>query len=211
MGEAETGNICIKMSNPVNGTGIIYRNEGKYPSRGDPFAVIRQWRESRRDIFKNTTGVLTEENEEWQRVRSLIQQDMMRPKSAMFYINQLQDVSRDFVELCRRKRDANGVMQHNHLVDYHNFGIESIALIALDTRLGCLSENTTDENKKAIDSARTIINEMGDLMMGVPMYKLGKWASPRYRKFSNAADDLADFVLVSILPSFFSLYIYIFL
>ena len=175
---------------------VYYRNEGKYPSRGDPFSVMRKWRHSRPDIFKNTTGILTEENEEWQRVRSLIQQDMMRPKSAMFYIDQLQDVGNDFVELCRRKRDANGVMPDNHLDDYHSFGIESIALIAIDTRLGCLNESVLPENKKAIDAAAVLIAEMGELMMGLPTWKLGSWASPGYRRFSKAADELADFVLV---------------
>ena len=121
----------------------------------------------------------------------------MRPKSAMFYIDQLQDVSNDFVELCRRKRDANCIMPDSHLNDYLSFGIESIALVALDTRLGCLNENVRPENKRAMDAAANHIAEITHIMMSLPTWKLGKWASPAYRRYSKAADELANFVMVS--------------
>ena len=88
-------------------------------------------------------------------------------------------------------------MPDKHLEDYHNFGIESIALIALDTRIGCLDEHVLPENKKAVDTAAVVIVEMANLMMGLPLYKLGAWASPSYRRFAKAADELADFVMVS--------------
>ena len=46
----------------------ISRAEGKYPNRGDLFAPLRLWRESRPDLFWDTKGVLIEEREEWQKV-----------------------------------------------------------------------------------------------------------------------------------------------
>ncbi len=42
-----------------------------------------------------------EEGEEWLKIRQLVQQDMMRPKSAHFYISGVKKLADDFVEYVR--------------------------------------------------------------------------------------------------------------
>ena len=104
----------------------VYRNEGKYPSRGQVFNELKTWRESRPDLFRDTTGVLLESGEKWHRVRSLVQQDMMRPKSALFYVNEIQHVSNDFVEYIdkRRSKSADGLTVTDMLPDLYKYGLE---------------------------------------------------------------------------------------
>ena len=61
----------------------------------------------------------------------------MRPKSAMFYLNSLQDISKEFVEYVKRERDSDGI-KGNFLDDMHRLGFESISFVALDTKMGSL-------------------------------------------------------------------------
>ena len=64
---------------------------------------------------------------------------MMRPKSAMFYVDQLQEIGDEFVSFIRRERDSNpDRLIPDLLLPCHRFALESITAIALDTRLGCL-------------------------------------------------------------------------
>ena len=112
-----------------------YRHEGKYPSRGLTLDELKRWREQRPDIFRDTTGVLLESGERWHRVRSLVQQDMMRPKSALFYVNEIQHVAEDFVEYIDRKRrtSPDGVTVTDLLPDLYKYGLE--------VGTGCLSQH----------------------------------------------------------------------
>ena len=48
-----------------------------------------------------------EQNEEWHEIRSVVQQDMLRPKSAMFYLDSLQEVSKDFLAKAEEHLDSN--------------------------------------------------------------------------------------------------------
>ena len=45
-------------------------------------------------------GLITN-SEEWYDVRSQVQQDMMRPKSALYYISHLEKIALDIVEICQ--------------------------------------------------------------------------------------------------------------
>ena len=63
---------------------LLLAKDGKYPIE----MVFDFWvyyrNNIRKDLFPETGGLLGNHGEEWWRVRSLVQQDMLRPKSAMF-------------------------------------------------------------------------------------------------------------------------------
>ncbi len=63
---------------------------------------MKAWRKSRPDLFPDILGLSVEDGERWQEMRSLVQQDMMRLKSAMYYLSQLQEAADDFVNLIRK-------------------------------------------------------------------------------------------------------------
>jgi hypothetical protein len=67
------------------------RHEGKWPCRGGSFDAIKAWRQSRPDMFPDLLSLVAEDGERWQTMRSLVQQDMMRPMAAMFYIDKGRD------------------------------------------------------------------------------------------------------------------------
>ena len=77
--------------------------EGQHPNRGDPFKILRLLRTRRAEFSSSSvTGLLTDDGQEWHATRVSVQQDMMRPRSALFYVGQLQDVAGDFVDFVAR-------------------------------------------------------------------------------------------------------------
>ena len=61
------------------------------------------------EIFGEFSGIALEDGERWHNFRSKVQQDMMRPKSATFYLDKIQAISDEFVQYIRRKRDPQGL------------------------------------------------------------------------------------------------------
>lgn len=116
----------------------IYRHEGKYPYRGPSLTAYKMMRASRHDIFHQTTGVLLEDGKRWHDIRSKVQQDLMRPQSAHFYLDDIQDISKEFVNYIRFNKTATNDVIKDFLPHIYRFTFESICHIALDTRLGCL-------------------------------------------------------------------------
>ena len=49
----------------------------------------------------------------------------------------IQEVADEFMDLIRKQKSDNGIIK-NCLPEIHKFTFESISVIALDTRLGCL-------------------------------------------------------------------------
>jgi len=77
-----------------------------------------------------------EDGEKWQDIRSRCQQDMMRLKSALFYVDPIQETAKDFVDYIRKGSDADGVYTGNFMMDLQTWSFESITLIALDHKVG---------------------------------------------------------------------------
>merc|ERR1712109_117536 len=100
------------------------------------------------DVFEYSRGVdlrsrftskgLITNSEEWYDVRSQVQQDMMRPKSALYYISDLEKIAMDVAEeIIEKETDQNGVMDIIKMCQ--KFSLESVAYVFLGSRLGALS------------------------------------------------------------------------
>ena len=50
-------------------------------------------------MYRESKGLIGSHGPDWYEVRSLVQQDMLRPESAMFYIASIDQISRDLVSL----------------------------------------------------------------------------------------------------------------
>ena len=81
-------------------------------------------------------GLITN-SEDWYNVRTLVQQDMMRPKSALFYISELEKIALDVAEFIEEKADPSGTMDVVKMCQ--GYSLEAVAYIFLGSRLGTLS------------------------------------------------------------------------
>ena len=127
--------------------------------RGPGFLPHKWIREARTDVFGESAGVLLEDGEKWRDIRSKVQQDLMRPKSAIFYFDEIQKVSDEFMNLIRHRKSKNMNVINDFLPQIYRYTFESIVLIALDTRLGCLKEPMSPEFQKVFDDVHKFMSK----------------------------------------------------
>ncbi|XP_078598371.1 putative cytochrome P450 49a1 [Branchiostoma floridae x Branchiostoma japonicum] len=165
----------------------VYRNEGRYPERLD-IESIKTYRE----LKKWPAGILNLNGPEWQRVRSSVQKDLMRPKTVGAYASLQDDVTRDLVDVIRAligKKDSGG--QVENFTNYvYRWTLESISVVVLDKRLGCLTLDDLEPGSDAklmIDGVNGFFNSWVKLEMSATgLYKYV--STPTWRMFAKAID-----------------------
>ncbi|XP_037050618.1 probable cytochrome P450 12b2, mitochondrial [Bradysia coprophila] len=131
---------------------IIFRNEGQWPVRRGIDTIDYYRKKIRPDIFKKSAGLTYDRGESWANLRTAANPIMMKPKLVRAYIPAVDTVVRDFIRRVKTIRDEKNEMPD----DFHNellkWSLESIVLIALEHRLGLLSETDNPENQKLINA-----------------------------------------------------------
>ncbi|XP_066267323.1 probable cytochrome P450 49a1 [Branchiostoma lanceolatum] len=167
--------------------GKVFRNEGRYPERL-PLMSVKIYRE----LKKLPLGVAILNGEEWQRVRSSVQKEIMRPKTVGAYASLQDDVSRDLVDVIRAltEKEESGGQVHNFINYVYRWALESISVVVLDKRLGCLTLDDLEPGSDAqlmIDGVNNFFRNLVKLeLSGVGLYKY--ISTPTWRKFEKAMD-----------------------
>ena len=81
----------------------------------------------------------------------------MRPKSALFYLDEIQEISQDFIDYIRIVRKPEKETIEDFLPDIYKFTFESISYIALDIRLGCLKQEMDPELAQIFEATKKFL------------------------------------------------------
>ena len=115
---------------------------------------------------------------------------MMRPKSAMFYINDIEAISVDLSELIFQSIDDN--QEVDDLLDLINrWSLESITAIFLDMRINCLRKDLPEDSDeiKFVNAVKVVTGHEGnDIALGIPTWKF--FSTPTFRKFDEASIEI---------------------
>ncbi|CAB3362650.1 Hypothetical predicted protein [Cloeon dipterum] len=152
----------------------VFKNEGPYPERMK-FESVKYYREKiRPDFYEGFQGIVNENGERWLQARSIINQPMMKIEVANLFVPKSDQVSKDFVKLVKAIRGSNMEMAADFKNEIHKWALESIALISLDTRLGCLQQHLAKDSdaQKMIDAVVQIFELTYELDFKVPFWKL---------------------------------------
>ncbi len=106
---------------------------------------------------------------------------MMRPKSAMFYVNSIHGVAKEFVRHVRRRLlDPDGTNRGDFLRETQTYAFKSISLIALDHKLGAFEEEEEEgggggsarreEAKRMVQLNEELVSIFPRLAFGVPTW-----------------------------------------
>ena len=169
---------------------LLLAKDGKYPIE----MVFDFWvyyrNNIRKDLFPETGGLLGNHGEEWWRVRSLVQQDMLRPKSAMFYLKDLEQIALQFSDKLQHKSDKN--MEVDDVTGLlYRWALQSVSSIFLDARLNCLAEDLAPDSDTArlLQSVNVVLGEdANDLVGGPPIWKYVSTSG--YRRFDKASTEV---------------------
>lgn len=129
---------------------ILYRTEGPWPIRKgfETFNYYRQ--EMRPEIFKGMGGLTADQGEKWLKMRSAVNPVMLQPKIVKTYIEPVDEVARDFIEKIKLMRNSKDEMPDNFGIELNQWALESIGVIALDQRLGVMSNERNQESEAVI-------------------------------------------------------------
>ncbi|XP_071452702.1 probable cytochrome P450 49a1 [Hetaerina americana] len=164
------------------------RNEGPWPIRSGMQGMQYYRNVTRKDFYKGGSGVLVENGEKWGDARSKVNPPMMQPRISKQYIQPIGGVAQDFVERMRRIRDQKDELPPDFINDLFKWSLESIAYVALDTRLGCLAPNLPpdSEPQKMINAVGDFFDCIFSLEVEIPFWKI--YPTATWKRFVNALD-----------------------
>ncbi|KTF76289.1 hypothetical protein cypCar_00038784 [Cyprinus carpio] len=162
----------------------VLRQEGRHPIRTD----MPHWRGYRK-LRNHAYGPLTEMGAEWQRIRSILNPRMLKPKHVSSYTNAINGVVSDFIEKVAKLRTTTGndVVVYDVAGELYKFAFEGISSVLFETRMGCLNEVVPEETKKFIFS----VGEMFRLSPIVILFPKSLWPyMPFWKHFVAVWDHL---------------------
>ena len=165
------------------------RAAGPVPRRPG-FKAIGYVRE-KGELFSDAPGLLTAQGGEWQQFRRQVQQPMLRPKSAVGYTEKIEDIAQEFIDsrVKPRRDPKTRQMPEDFLHELYRWALESVAFIALNTRLGCFEADLAagSEQMEVIGAVRDIFETNANLDQALLQW----WRylpSQEMRRFLKATD-----------------------
>ena len=158
----------------------MYASDGRIPYQ-TAFEALELLRGRNRELYKST-GLLTN-SEEWYEVRQAVQQDMMKPKSALFYISEIEEVAEELADKVAETRSKDGEVVVNTMLN--EFALDAVGLFALGTRLGSLQGK--GDGKRLMD----LLAQSGKVMQF--LLACPAWAHPylpQFRQFEKLSSDI---------------------
>ncbi|KAM3608172.1 uncharacterized protein V6R79_020422 [Siganus canaliculatus] len=162
----------------------MLRQEGRLPVRTD----MPHWR-SYRELRNQAHGPLTELGPNWQRMRSILNPRMLKPKHVSSYSNTINEVVTDFIDRVTWLKETNGegVMVHDLAGELYKFSFEGICSVLFENRMGCMNETVPEETQKFIAS----VGEMLRLTQILPIIPKYLWPYvPHWKSFVEKWDHL---------------------
>uniref|UniRef100_A0A1B6CMB7 Cytochrome P450 n=1 Tax=Clastoptera arizonana TaxID=38151 RepID=A0A1B6CMB7_9HEMI len=176
----------------------VFRNEELLPYRPSMPSLNYYKHVLRKEFFGENAGVIAVHGEKWYNFRSKVQQPMLQPRTAKLYTQPIEETACAFVERISQLRNADDEVPNDFLNEIHKWSLESIARIALDTRLGCLSDTSAlkRETQDLIDAVNTFFSNVGELELKIPFWRL--YPTPTWKKYVKALDTITKITMKHI-------------
>ncbi|VDH98564.1 cytochrome P450, family 49, subfamily A [Mytilus galloprovincialis] len=159
----------------------MYQYEGKIPYVAPLLDTTKQYREQR----NLSPGLGNTNGDEWYRLRSAVQQMMMRPKEVTVYLPLVEEVVNDFIKHMKNVKNKNDEI-HDFRCEAAKWNLESSGMTCFEARLGCLLPNIEDHLLKMIHYNDEIFALSAKLQVSLPIHKL--FTTPLWRKLVYAED-----------------------
>ncbi|CAD7090139.1 unnamed protein product [Hermetia illucens] len=185
------GNPSIVFTHKPEHFEIVFRTEGQWPVR-PVLDTIKSFRENiRSDIFGVHAGLLHSQGKKWGDFRSIVNPVLMQPKTTKLYIPIIDQVASDFLGRIRFLRNpTTNQLPENFEDELNKWTLESIGVIALDTRLGLISNKANEKAMEFIENLKLVFELAFDLEFNISIWRIV--ATPKYKKLMKVLDSLAD-------------------
>ncbi|KAL0883187.1 hypothetical protein ABMA27_016626 [Loxostege sticticalis] len=119
----------------------IYRAEETNPLRPGAQALDYYREVLRKDRFDGVYGLTSAQGEKWRDFRTKVNPALLKPKLVKLYTPGLEEIAEDAVaRLLRLKDESYGTLSEEFGTEITKWSLESVALVALGSRMGCLQD-----------------------------------------------------------------------
>uniref|UniRef100_A0AAG5DB37 Cytochrome P450 n=1 Tax=Anopheles atroparvus TaxID=41427 RepID=A0AAG5DB37_ANOAO len=174
----------------------LFRSEGVWPFRRslDTMAYYRQ--KIRPELFKNAGGLVMEQGEKWQQMRTMLNPVMMQPKTIRLYVEQVDEVAREFMTLVTDLRDEKHELPNDFDQWLNRWALETMGVLALNTRFGMMKGREMEQGNAIIKMVRDIFDLTYRLDIEPSIWKIYKTAT--FKKLMTLMNDLTDLIMAKV-------------
>ncbi|XP_037297135.1 cytochrome P450 CYP12A2 [Manduca sexta] len=175
-------------------TAQVFRGENWMPVRPG-FPSLEYYRKNykhRNEESSKPTGLITDHLEPWKEFRSAMNPVLMQPKTIRLYTNAIDQVAQDMISRMKSTRDENNMLRGQFDIEMNLWALESIAVVALGTRLNCFDPNLAEDSP-----AKRLIHRVNDFFNYAEAldYKPSLWkyiSTPTLKKAIETYEDLEN-------------------
>ncbi|KAH8320006.1 hypothetical protein KR074_011040, partial [Drosophila pseudoananassae] len=170
---------------------VTYRNEGLWPIRIglESFSYYRKVQ--RPDVFGGIGGLVSEQGQAWADIRNKVNPVLMKVQNVRQNLPQLDQIAKEFVDKLETQRNPETHHLDNNFHDQLKmWAFESISFVALNTRMGLLTDQP-DPN------ASRLAHHMGEFFNYSFKYDVQPsiwpyYKTPGFKKFLKTYDDITE-------------------
>ncbi|XP_020713396.1 probable cytochrome P450 49a1 [Ceratitis capitata] len=174
----------------------IFKKEETMPHRPSMPSLKHYKGKLRRDFFGDIAGLIGVHGKNWALFRQEVQQILLQPQTAKQYVPPLNEIASEFMERIHEMRNENDELPANFLHELHKWALESVGRVALDTRLGCLSPDGSEESQQIINAINTFFWAVPELELRMPLWRF--YPTKAYRSFVKALDHFTEICMRNI-------------
>uniref|UniRef100_A0A182MJR4 Cytochrome P450 n=1 Tax=Anopheles culicifacies TaxID=139723 RepID=A0A182MJR4_9DIPT len=174
----------------------VFRTEGVWPIRRSSETLSYYRKKVRPEVFGELSGLITTQGEEWQQVRTMVNPVMMQPKIIQLYVDQVDAIAREFMSIVADLRDGKNELPADFDQWLNRWALETVGVLALDTRLGVLTPEQSTEAKAIIALVRNVFDLIYRLEFEPSLWKYFK--TPTFKLLMKEFDNLTDLIMTKI-------------
>ncbi|XP_017077795.1 probable cytochrome P450 49a1 [Drosophila eugracilis] len=174
----------------------IFKKEEAMPHRPSMPSLRHYKGDLRRDFFGDVAGLIGVHGPKWEAFRQEVQHILLQPQTAKKYIPPLNDIASEFMGRIELMRDEKEELPANFLHELYKWALESVGRVSLDTRLGCLSPEGSEEAKQIIEAINTFFWAVPELELRMPLWRI--YPTKAYRSFVRALDQFTAICMKNI-------------
>ncbi|XP_042881562.1 probable cytochrome P450 301a1, mitochondrial isoform X6 [Penaeus japonicus] len=150
------------------------------------------------NFFEKNSGLLLENGDGWWRVRSKVQTPMMKPKLVGTYLQQMDEVSIEFTDRIAELQAKHGEMPSDFQFELYKWALESVGLVALNRRLGCLSRDLPEDSEslRLIEIVNDIFEALNDTEVSGGLWKIVR--TPSFKKLKKRHEQFLEIAVRNV-------------
>ncbi|XP_036331403.1 cytochrome P450 12b1, mitochondrial-like [Rhagoletis pomonella] len=171
---------------------VTYRNEGPWPVRIglESFAHYRM--NVRPEIFQGVAGLVTSQGRSWGEIRNKVNPVMMKVQNIRQNLPAIDEIAQEFLTRFDTLIDpSTGRLTADLTEEIKMWALESVALVALNTRMGLFSRHQVDAKaQKLVDNMTVFLNMAYHYDVSPSFWRY--FETPGFKKLIKALDNITE-------------------